>query len=132
MAISRTTLRANVYSTIRTILVNANLLSGAVKVTGSYTAEDANLPEVCISNPTVSKSEFSFNRSNYNDEIVVMIDIYTKKAIQIDQIVDEIDTLGLKNIDGLQFQNWEESIDFDNPNENKLHIKTITLTYLLR
>lgn len=132
MAITKTSLRNSVYTTIKQILTDANL-TGVNLITSSYTAKEVNMPEIVINNASIDKENFTFDRSQNTNNIVVLIDIYTKQAKQIDTILDEIYNLTtLKKINGMQLIGWTESRDFDNISEQNIHIKTITLTYTLR
>ena len=133
VTISNTTLRANVYETVYDILTAANLLGGSVTVTAAYIDSTESFPQVVVNPANISKDTFSFDRSNSTNTISVMIDIYTKKNKQIDQITDAIDSLSsLKSITGLQLTDWEESKAFEPQNNNKIHLKSITLVYKRR
>lgn len=133
MAITRSSLRNSIFTTIKSILVAANLNSGNCRVTSAYNDKDAVYPVVVINPANISKDEFSFNRNNYNDNIVVILDIYATKISECDSILDEIDNLSsLKKINEVQFNAWDEATTFEPVNENKVHLRSVTLTYKLR
>lgn len=132
VTITSSTLRQNVYETIYDILVGANLLSGSVKVTAAYVDEKSAFPQVVIRSPLADtdKSLSSMDNSYVHRRIDVVLDIWTKKAKELDQISDEIDALdSLKSISGLQWIGMAEDFATSPQNNNKLHLKTITLSY---
>jgi len=141
MTISNSSLRNSIYTEIKALLVAASLeyydntntgVSG-VNIFGAYTDKTTNLPEVVINTANIGKDEFSFNRTQNTNTIQVMLDIYTKKTKNIDYILDQIDNIsGLKTISGLLLTGWDEVPAFSNPNENKVHLKSITLTFKRR
>lgn len=133
VTITGSTLRSNVFEHIYDTLTAANLLSSTVTVTASYIDGNQAFPQVVINPANVDKDEFSFDRSNSTNTINVVLDIFTKKNKDKDLIADEIDALsGLKNINGLIFTGWSESNALEVGNENKLHLKSIVLSYKRR
>ncbi len=141
MAISDSSLRNTIYTDIKALLVaaslkyynNTNTSVSGVTITGSYIDKEESLPQVIINNAQIGKDEPSFNRSNMTNNIVVNIDVYTKKTKNIDYITDQIDNItGLKTIQGLMLIDWSEIPAFSTPNDNKVHLKTIALTFKRR
>jgi len=131
VTINNSTLRSNVYETIYDTLNGASLLSGTATVTASYYDDDQAFPQVVVNPVDVAHSEHSFNWDHSKKNVSIMIDIWTKKNKDKDLLCDEIDAL-LRPlaIAGLSLINWEESNAFESPGNNKLHLKSITLTYL--
>jgi len=141
MTISNSSLRNSIYTDIKALLVaasleyynNSNTSVTGVKITAAYTDETTNLPEVVINTANIGKDEYSFNRSQYTNTIQVMLDVYTKKTKNIDYILDQIDNItGLKTISGLLLTGWDEVPAFSAENDNKVHLKSITLTFKRR
>jgi hypothetical protein len=141
MAISDSSLRNSIYTDIKSVLDAASLkyynnknqdVTG-VTISAAYIDDNKTFPQVIINTANVAKDEFSFNRDNMTNTIQVMIDIYTKKKKNEDYITDQIDNIsGLKKIQGLSLTNWDETTAFSPENENKIHLKSITLTYKRR
>jgi hypothetical protein len=132
VTITSSTLRTNVYEYLYDTLTSAYLLSSTVTVTAAYIDSDnAPFPQVVLHPIDIDKSDFSFDRTISKKDINVMIDIWTKKNKDKDQIADEIDNaLGTLKIPGIHLVGWSESNALETPNENKIHLKTITLTYI--
>ena len=132
VAITTSSLRANVYESIYDELTSASLLSGSVTVTAAFINEKEAFPQVVVNPANVNREGFSFDRSRSKQNIQVVVEIFTKKNKEIDQIADEIDTIlrGLK-MQSMQLIDWEEDRALSNDtNKNKIHLKTITITYL--
>ena len=132
VTITDATLRSNIYETIYDTLTAANLLSSTATVTAAYIdSETAPFPQVVINPVNVEKPSFSFDRTISEKEITVIIDLWTKKNKDKDLLADEIDTIitPLK-MGGVMLNGYSESNALETPNENKIHLKTITLSYL--
>ncbi len=140
MTISDTSLRNSVYLEIKNLLSSAGLqyydntdtaVTG-VTITAAYIDDDRTFPQVVINNSNIAKSDFTFDKSALNT-IQIMIDIYTKKAKNLDYITDQIDNIsGLKSIQGMNLIAWDETKAYSPVNDNKIHLKSITLTYKRR
>lgn len=130
VTIESSTLRQNIYETVYDALTSANLLSGAVTVTAAYIDDDAKFPQVIIYPVSVSKDGFTYNRSFGREEVNVSIEIYTKKAKDLDQINDELVPImqGLK-MNSLQLTNIDEDIGLFTDNNNKIHQKMLGFRY---
>jgi len=131
VTISNGSVRANIYETLYDTLNSANLASSTATVTAAYIDEDSAFPQVVINPTSISHDSFSMDRTNTRKTISVVIDIYTKKNKNIDLISDEIDALirPLK-IAGITLIGWDEDIALSTDNDNKIHLKTISLTYM--
>lgn len=131
VTISNTSLRANTYETIYDALISANLLSGAVTVTAAYIDKESSFPMVVINPAVVSHDSFGMDRTVSRKTINVVIEIYTKKNKDIDLISDEIDaTLRPYKVPGITLIDWSEDIALSTDSDNKIHLKTITLSYM--
>lgn len=131
VTISNSTVRANTYETIYDALNSANLLSGAVTVTASYIDDDAKFPQVVIHPVDVTHDTFSMDRANTRKTINVIIDVYTTKNKQIDLISDEIDSLlRPMRIPGITLIDWSEDVALSSDNDYKIHLKTISISYM--
>ena len=139
MAITNSSLRNSIFNEIKLLLTglnyynNSNTSVSGVTVTSAYVDDDAKLPQVVINTANVAKDEPSYDRSNMTNNIQVMIDIYTKKKKNEDYIIDQIDNIsGLKTISGLMLIAWDETQAYSPVNDNKVHLKSITLTFKRR
>ena len=131
VTISNTSLRANIYETIYDTLTSANLLSGGVTVTAAYIDEEPSFPMVVINPAIVSHDRFGMDRARSRKTINVVIDIYTKANKDIDLISDEIDTiLRPYKVPGITLIDWSEDIALNTDSDNKIHMKSITLSYM--
>lgn len=131
VVITSSALRQNVYETVYDTLNDADLLSSTVTVTAAYIDSDSSFPQVVIYPVKVDKEDYTYDRTYSKATIMVMIEIYTKKAKELDQINDEIDPLmqSLK-MNSLQLINTSEDIALSTDNDNKIHLKTLNYTYI--
>ena len=139
MAISNSSLRNSIFNEIKTLITgikyynNKNVLTTGVTVTAAYVDDDAKLPQIVINTANVSKDEPSYDRSNMTNTVQVMIDIYSNSKRNEDYICDQIDNIsGLKTISGLMLIAWDETQAYSPVNDNKVHLKSITLTFKRR
>jgi len=132
VTITSSTLRANVYESVYDTLTNAHLLSSTVTVTAAYIdSATAPFPQVVVNPIDIEKEFISFDKTITQNNINIVIDIWTKKNKEKDQISDEIDALltPLK-ISGIHLVGWSESNALETPNDNKIHLKSIVLSYM--
>ena len=133
VAISNSTLRQNVYETIYDLLT-ANIgsynSSSQPTVKASYTDDSKNLPEIVVYPVDIDNSSFNFGLGSPDREIRVMIEIYSKKMKDLDILADDIDGVMDDTIAGVQLLGKTEQTAFETTNMNKLHLKTLTFTYL--
>lgn len=131
VTITNTNIRAGMYETIYDTLDAANLLSSTATVTSAYIDQPQAFPQVVVNPVDVSGEEFSFDRSNHRRNIVVVLDIYTKKNKDKDLLSDEIHALvDDLSIAGVSLIGYTESNAFESPGGNKIHMKSIVYTYM--
>ena len=132
VTINSSTLRSNVYETIYDTLTSANLLSSTATVTAAYIDDkDASFPQVVVNAVDVDKENPTLNRTYWTNNISIMIDIFTKKNKDKDLIADEIDALiSPLNIPGISLIGITESNALEPVGGNKIHLKSVTLTYM--
>lgn len=130
VTINTSTIRQNVWETVYDTLNDANLLSSTVTVTGAYIDEAKAFPQVVVKPVSLDTDEHTLNRDYLRRNIDVTVDIWTKKSKQIDQISDEIDAIGgLKDIAGVHWVGMTEDTAISPQNEQKVHLKTLVLSY---
>ncbi len=125
------TLRSGIWSAVYGVLSSTALVgSTTIPVYGSYPDENPSFPMLVIENPTVAKSDFTYDRTYSRKSIVVNVDLYTKRSDQIDLIGDKIDSvMSSTSIAGVQLQGIDESLAVSPSNDNKIHLKTFSLNY---
>lgn len=134
VTLNDTTLRANVWETVYDLLVAANLGASTVTVTSAYIDDVPTFPQVVVRPIQKSNSDYTIDstHSTSTKQINVIIELYTKKALQIDTISDEIENT-ITNIAGLS------KVTFDSMpgegrdvNGNKIHMNVITVGFVRR
>ena len=124
------TLRSDVWSAVRNALNSANLGSSTVTVYGAYPDDTPSFPMVIVNNPTVAKDSYSYDRTYKSKTIVINVDLYTKRASQIDSIGDELDAvIEALSISGASLRGSTESLAVSPSNDNKIHLKTFSYEY---
>ena len=136
VTINDSTLNANVWKTVYDLLVAANLESSTATVTAAFIDNHTAFPQVVINPIEVSRSEGTIDSTMtaHTKEISVLIDLYAKKASQIDTLNDAISHLLLTtNIPGITLVSADsgsgQGID---PNGNKIHVLSLTFNYKRR
>lgn len=140
------TLRADCWTNILSAVnVMASTL-GVSTVTGAFPAYDKLLetkfPIIVISNARSEKVAFKSSVNNQTSErdVVILIDVYTKKNVELDTITDGLCNYFEANEDtlfGAKAMYWLE-VEESEPNQiqleqgNRLHNKTITIMFKIR
>ena len=136
VTISDVTLRANVYETIYDLLTAANLASSTVTVTGAYIDDGQHIPQVVINPIDKTEGEYTIDnvRNTSTKNLILTIDVFTKKSKQVDTICDEIDNLIRSTVfSGITIQSLESNVGAVlTPQNNKLHLTTITVNFKRR
>tara|TARA_Y100000310_G_C20669135_1_gene809278 strand:- start:1332 stop:1742 length:411 start_codon:yes stop_codon:yes gene_type:complete len=135
VAINNATIRQNVYETIYDLL-NNNIgsynSSTQPTITAAYIDDTKSMPEIVVHPVDVDESDYSFGQATGSKEVRVMIEVYTTKNKDVDLLTDDVDVLLNSSITGLNLVGRAESTAFETPNNNKLHLKTITYTFMRR
>ena len=131
VTLNTSTLRSNIFETLYDELTAANLLSSTATVTAAYIDSEDSFPQVVINPVDIEKTNFSFDRSNSNKSVTILIDIWTKKNKDKDLLTDEIDTIvsAISWSGSLTLAGWSESNALESPSGNKVHLKSIALTF---
>lgn len=138
VTISDATLRQNVYETVLDILSTDVASSTSpiyqYTVTAAYIeGSQAPFPQIVLNPVDVDRSEPTFGTPTFRKDIRVLIDIFTKKNKQKDIAADRVMAL-LDNTawSGVSLTGVTESNALETPGENKVHLKSIALTFLRR
>lgn len=139
MAIDDSSLRQSVFSTLKSALTAASITASDADsssitptYTGMFSDKTKNLPEIVINRASPeSTGKMAFNDGFDHEKIVnVALDIYAKKNVHVDQLSDGISNYFTNNsISGFPLVGWEEDDELSEPNDNKLHRKTIFLAF---
>jgi hypothetical protein len=143
MAINDATLKVDVYTTIRDVLVAA-----AIKVTNSTTSgtktasvlaahndKRTTVPQIVISPASVSEGEFKFGDLEGKKFINVNLECYYKNTLGADQL-DDACVAAIKaalldaTITGMDLNAVDSDYGFANPNEAKFQFKTVSFTFI--
>lgn len=137
MAISDSTLAQNVWDDVRSLLVSASIITtvGAstsnVNITGSYPDKISAKPTIVILPVMLSEGDFKFGGSYGKRIINVVIECWTDKTVALDQMADAVrEAMKGNSLDGLNLVEISEDYAFNSPGENKMHLKTITFSYM--
>lgn len=124
--------RQTLFEAIYDALTAADLLSSTVTVTAAYIDNDSSaFPQVVVHPIDVSKDDFTFDRSYSTKDIRVMVDIWTIKNKDKDEIADAIDSVLSSTLtSGVSLVGWTEDNALEAPGGNKIHLKTITLNFM--
>lgn len=134
--VSETTLRQDVWESVYDVLnaISYNT-SGLVTVTAAYIDKEEQLPQVVINPVDVDYNTFSFGRGSFDNEMRIVVDIYTKQNKDKDIIADDIIyTLNTtSSFTDIHLSNITESNAFETPNAGfKFRLKSIVLTFSRR
>ena len=131
VTIADSTLRANVYEHIYDLLTAAHLASSTATVTAAFIDDDEAFPQVVLHPIDVEDDEFTFSQSDSRASVQLLIEVFTKKNKQQDQIADAIGAL-LKStkVAGLSLVGMRGGVTFDTQSNSKLHVRALTITYV--
>ena len=120
-----------IYDSLKAKATNSSYgTSSQPTITASYVDSDEALPEIVIGRTNPDKEEPVFNRSNYTNNNILEINVYSKSNKDIDILSDNIDTFLHENkYQGITITSWDEEDDIYLSNENKIRSKTITINF---
>ena len=134
--VSDATLRTDVWTAVRTILVSAALQvtdGSTVKnatVGAAYNDKNTSKPQVIIYPMSHDESEYKFGSDQGKKLINVTLEAYYSNTLGVDQLSDQID-VALKEtpISGAELIGVTSDYTFTNPLESKFHSNVMTYTY---
>lgn len=134
VTIADATLRQNVYEYIYDALTAASFTtSSAPTITAAYIDKDQQFPQIVINPIDVDYDNATFAKGSWDKTIKVLIDVYTRKNKDKDILSDEIMALlDGTLISGVSLVGVSESNALDTYNDNKVHLKSLALTYRRR
>lgn len=136
--VSDQTLKVDIWSAVRQALVGnvfvTNLATSSTtlaSVVASYNDEYPTRPIIEVMPVRVEESIDKFNHPQGSKDIFVSINCYYKNTLGVDQMDDMItDIIKTTKIEGISLRNISSDYGIPLvPNENKFHIKAISLSY---
>lgn len=136
MAITDSTIDTELFIAVRTILVSASLstTSGttvtAAQIAASYNDKELSRPQVIIYPISDNEVKDKFG-SNYGKRFLnIDIDCYANNTLKVDQLSQQIKSALSENvIDGVDLIGITTDYAFQQPGNNKYHLKNLTFTY---
>lgn len=137
VTIADSSVRANVWETIYDLLNAYSFSTSLTKITSAYPDDDATFPMVVIHPVQNSKGEYSLGPRSAavkTQAINVQIDLFTKKAKDIDVLGDEIHNAIEDDYPGITLVESDEDAvgTFETKNEQKVHMKSFMFSFIRR
>lgn len=130
MTITDNSLASTTFTAVRSKVVTAMSGTG-VSVNGSYNDKDKSKHQIVISPAIISENSFPFNGQQGTKNITMVVEVYSEKSAKMDEYSDLIRTELKKNdIAGISLESIEEDYDFTTSQEDKLHLKTLSCSYI--
>ena len=145
MAINDATLSSDVFTTVRSVIVNAvpkityTDKSAASKtktasVLAQYNDKTPSAPQIVILPSDVSEDSWRFGGTEGKKFINVMLECYYTTTLGVDQLADTIKAAiktacENQTISGMELVGISENYAFVNPGDMKFHLKTLTFTF---
>lgn len=136
MAINNNSIRSDILKEFRAVIKN-NLVTSGVKVTVSFTQDDANLPEVVISTPSVPRVKEAFGTDSvaYLRDGSIDIELFATTKKSLTELFDDVEQAIFNNLDELSVQKVElgESNDVSFDLDGKtVHTVALPISFKLR
>lgn len=135
MAISDSTLTADIFDSIRTKLVAANLAitDGAVypaSIGASFNDKNPSRPQIIITPVTYDEGTYKFSSKQGKKSVNVVVEVFYSNTLGIDVLSDRVvDIIKDNDIDGLNLVGVASDYAFNSPGDNKWHLKTLTFGF---
>lgn len=135
MTVSDSTLTADIFTSIRTKLVAANLAITdgdvyAASIGASFNDKNPTRPQIIITPISYDEGTFKFSSKEGKKTINVVIDVFYKNTLGIDVLSDRVvDVIKANDIEGLNLIGVTTDYAFSSPGDNKWHLKTLTFGF---
>jgi len=145
MTISNATLSSDVFTTVRSVLVDAAIKVSytnkeaqtkykSATVLAQYNDKSPSVPQIIIMPAGISEDNFKFGYSEGKKFININVECYYKTTKGVDELSDAVkvaikDACEDGTIVGMDLLAISEDYAFVNPNDMKFHLKTLTLTF---
>lgn len=137
--VSDQTLATDVFTAVRTILVNASLATttgtspvqtASAIVAASYNDKTPARPQIILRPAAISESEYKFGSTRGRQFINVVVECYGTSTLSVDQLQDQsVFALSENTIDGLQLVGYTSDYSYFSISDAKYHVKTITFNF---
>jgi len=138
VAISNSSIRQTVFETIYDLLkakATSEDYGTATQptTTASYIDDYHSFPQIVVKEPNVGRENYTFNRSNSDRPILVIIEVYCLKNKDRSILSDNVDTFIHENkITGLMIKDYSETDDIMLDDKTKIRSKTISVNFVRR
>ena len=138
VAINNSTVRQNLFETVYdTLKAHATSSSYGTStqptIVAQYVDDTKAMPEIVVHPANVDTGEWTFNRSNNQQNINLMVEVYTTKNKDVDVLSDDIYILLTTNkITGAMLIAHNETTSVSITNNNKIRNKVMNFTYQRR
>lgn len=137
MAISDQTLSADVWTEIKTVLVNASITvdgkSATIQATNADTTDNAGAtrkPFIIINPISLDETKDKFGSNQGKKFINVFIDCIYKNTLYVDELADQVTyALSESNIAGISLIGVQSDYAFTDPNMKKYHEKNLSFAF---
>lgn len=137
MTISDATLGVDVFTTIRTALVDASIKitedDGSKKsasVLPAYSNTKATLPQIIVESPSKDESEYKFGSNTGRQFISVTVTCFYTTAKGCEQLRDAVNnTISNLSLNEMQLVGVTFDNAFSDPNDGSYHEKSATFTF---
>lgn len=132
VTITEAAIRQNVYETIYDIINGISFTTSSTPtLTAAFVDSSQAFPQIVLHPVDIVKDNRTFGIGAFDKEIRILIDIWTKKNKDKDIIADEIHVaLDATSFSGILWVGCEESNALESPGNDKLHLKSVTLTFM--
>lgn len=137
--VSDQTLVSDVFSAVRTVLVNASLATttqtnpqtiATASIGASYNDKTPARPQVIIQPASVSEAEYKFGSRRGRQFINVVVGVYGPTTLAVDQLQDQTVYAVSENVfDGMELVGYTSDYSYFQLGENKYHTKTIVFNF---
>jgi len=137
MAINDSTIRSNVWQTVYDELDGYSFNTSVQKITSAYPDSEPAFPLIIIHPIQVTKGTYSLGdraNSNKTKAVNVSIDLYTKRADELDSIADDLHVALEKNFTGISLVESDEDElgQMETSGGQKVHGKAFSFSYIRR
>ena len=133
--ITKNNLRQSVFETVYDLLKAKATsedygTSSQPTITASYIDDEQVFPQIVIHSPTIDQDEYTLSQSLPDQEIRILIDVFTQSNKNKDILADNINQfLDETIITGISLLGFNENDAINLDFEDKIRIKSLTYTY---
>lgn len=138
MSIDDKTLRQDIFTSVRNVLVQANIVitnsstsaTTAAAIEATYNDKDTKKPCIVITPALVTEDGWKFNSDQGHKLINVIVDCYAGNTLYADQLADQVaDAIKEYNFEDVALVGVEQNYNFNGFNQNKFHLVSNTFIF---